>query len=127
MCPETHKNEPQSHVFALSILPLVSILHQTRGVRKATYEKRFYGQYGVRVPNDNPLPTTTSRFSHFWPEKWPPISAKSACRTRPKSYHKEIIINIVQEAKRVVWQKIYQKIARLWHSLISYYVGSVKH
>ena len=45
----------------------------------------------------------------------------------PKSYHKEIIINIVQEAKRVVWQKIYQKIARLWHSLISYYVGSVKH
>src|SRR5271154_7165672 len=83
MCPETHKNEPQSHVFALSILPLVSILHQTRGVRKATYEKRFYGQYGVRVPNDNPLPTTTSRFSHFWPEKWPPISAKSACRTGP--------------------------------------------
>src|SRR5271154_3274875 len=86
MCPETHKNEPQSHVFALSILPLVSILHQTRGVRKATYEKRFYGQYGVRVPNDNPLPTTTSRLSHFWPEKWPPISAKSACRTRPNTY-----------------------------------------
>jgi hypothetical protein len=23
--------------------------------------------------------------------------------------------------------RIYQKIARLWHSLISYYVGSVKH
>jgi hypothetical protein len=27
----------------------------------------------------------------------------------------------------VYWQKIYQKIARPWHSLISYYVGSVKH
>ena len=28
---------------------------------------------------------------------------------------------------RATTYRIYQKIARLWHSLISYYVGSVKH